>query len=99
MHDEAHGTLARTGPEEPAGGDIRAALDAVLADRSGPEARALFTTLSTYVERRANQRVRARYAELVKRWHPDSNGGDRGAEENLQRVIKAYQTLKSGGLG
>lgn len=43
--------------------------------------------------------VRARYAELVKRWHPDSNGGDRGAEENLQRVIKAYQTLKSGGLG
>jgi len=42
--------------------------------------------------------IRARYAELVKRWHPDSNGGDRGAEENLQRVIKAYQTLKAGGL-
>ena len=45
MHDEAHGTLAGTGPQEPAGGDIRAALDAVLADRSGPEARALFTAL------------------------------------------------------
>jgi hypothetical protein len=42
--------------------------------------------------------IRTRYAELVKRWHPDSNGGDRGAEENLQRVIKAYQTLKAGGL-
>lgn len=42
--------------------------------------------------------IRARYAELVKRWHPDSNGGDRGAEEQLQRVIKAYQTLKAGGL-
>ncbi len=42
--------------------------------------------------------IRARYAELVKRWHPDSNGGDRGAEESLQRVIKAYQTLKAGGL-
>jgi len=42
--------------------------------------------------------VRARYAELVKRWHPDSNGGDRGAEANLQRVLKAYQTLKAGGL-
>jgi hypothetical protein len=42
--------------------------------------------------------IRARYAELVKRWHPDSNGGDRGAETNLQRVLKAYQTLKAGGL-
>lgn len=42
--------------------------------------------------------VRARYAELVKRWHPDSNGGDRGAEANLQRVLKAYQTLKAAGL-
>ncbi|OQW62411.1 MAG: hypothetical protein A4S17_07885 [Proteobacteria bacterium HN_bin10] len=42
--------------------------------------------------------IRARYAELVKRWHPDSNGGDRSAEQNLQRVIRAYQTLKAGGL-
>jgi hypothetical protein len=42
--------------------------------------------------------IRTRYAELVKRWHPDSNGGDRGAEANLQRVIKAYQTLKASGL-
>ena len=42
--------------------------------------------------------IRARYAELVKRWHPDSNGGDRGAEANLQRVVRAYQTLKAGGL-
>ncbi len=42
--------------------------------------------------------IRTRYAELVKRWHPDSNGGDRGAEESLQRVINAYQTLKAGGL-
>lgn len=42
--------------------------------------------------------IRARYAELVKRWHPDSNGGDRSAEEHLQRALKAYQTLKAGGL-
>jgi hypothetical protein len=42
--------------------------------------------------------IRARYAHLVKRWHPDSNGGDRSAEDNLQRVLKAYQTLKAGGL-
>lgn len=42
--------------------------------------------------------IRTRYAELVKRWHPDSNGGDRGAETQLQRVLAAYQTLKAGGL-
>jgi len=42
--------------------------------------------------------IRARYAELVKRWHPDSNGGDRSAEASLQRVVQAYQTLKASGL-
>jgi hypothetical protein len=42
--------------------------------------------------------IRVRYAELVKRWHPDANGGDRSAEQSLQRVLLAYQTLKAGGL-
>jgi DnaJ-domain-containing protein 1 len=40
------------------------------------------------------QAIRARYIELVKRCHPDANGGDRSAEHKLQRVIKAYQTLR-----
>jgi len=39
-------------------------------------------------------KIRARYKELVKRCHPDSNGGDRSAEAKLQRVIKAYKTLQ-----
>ena len=38
--------------------------------------------------------IRARYLELVKRCHPDSNGGDRSAEHKLQRVIRAYKTLQ-----
>jgi hypothetical protein len=38
--------------------------------------------------------IRARYVELVKRCHPDANGGDRTAEHKLQRVIKAYQALR-----
>lgn len=42
--------------------------------------------------------VRARYADLVKRYHPDSNGGDRSTEQLLDKVIRAYQTLKAGGL-
>ena len=42
--------------------------------------------------------IRARYTELVKRCHPDANGGDRSAEHKLQRVIKAYQTLRNAGM-
>jgi DnaJ-like protein len=38
--------------------------------------------------------IRARYIELVKRCHPDANGGDRSAEHKLQRVIRAYQALR-----
>jgi hypothetical protein len=43
-------------------------------------------------------RIRARYKELVKRCHPDANGGDRSAEHKLQRVIKAYKTLQKAGM-
>jgi hypothetical protein len=42
--------------------------------------------------------VRKRYAELVKRYHPDANGGDRSSEEHLGRVIAAYQILKNAGM-
>ncbi len=48
-------------------------------------------------ERAGLQDVKARYKELVKRFHPDANGGDRGAEDSLRRVIRAYQLLKSSG--
>jgi hypothetical protein len=41
--------------------------------------------------------IRKRYAELLKRYHPDVNGGDRGAEAQLQEVIKAHQLLKKSG--
>jgi hypothetical protein len=42
----------------------------------------------------APETVRVRYTELLKRCHPDNNGGDRSAEDKLQRVIKAYKVLK-----
>ncbi len=42
--------------------------------------------------------IKARYKELVKRFHPDANGGDRGAEEWLKQVIKAYCVLRASGL-
>ena len=39
--------------------------------------------------------LRKRYSELVRQYHPDRNGGDRSHEARLQRVIEAYQQLKS----
>jgi hypothetical protein len=41
--------------------------------------------------------IKARYKELVKRFHPDANGGDRGKEERLRQVIKAYGHLRTTG--
>ena len=38
--------------------------------------------------------LRKRYSELVRRFHPDRNGGDRSHEEALQKVIAAYQQLR-----
>jgi hypothetical protein len=38
--------------------------------------------------------LRTRYAELVRRYHPDRNGGDRSHEKALQQVIEAYTALK-----
>ena len=37
--------------------------------------------------------VKARYKELVKRYHPDANGGDRGAEEKFKQITGAYETV------
>ena len=48
--------------------------------------------LGTDADRRA---LRTRYAELVRRYHPDRNGGDRSHEKALQAVIEAYTQLKS----
>ena len=42
--------------------------------------------------------LRARYSELVRRYHPDRNGGDRGFEAKLQGVIEAYQLLRKAAL-
>ncbi len=39
-------------------------------------------------------RLRRRYSELVRRYHPDRNGGDRRHEGRLQKVVEAYQLLR-----
>ena len=38
--------------------------------------------------------LRQRYSLLVRRYHPDKNGGDRSHEDRLRAVIEAYQFLR-----
>ena len=38
--------------------------------------------------------VRNSYSKLVRRYHPDRNGGDRSHEGQLGEVIEAYQLLR-----
>jgi DnaJ-domain-containing protein 1 len=42
--------------------------------------------------------IKARYKELVKRHHPDANGGNRGSEDRFREVIQAYRLLRQAGL-
>ncbi|OHC74958.1 MAG: hypothetical protein A3G18_01385 [Rhodospirillales bacterium RIFCSPLOWO2_12_FULL_58_28] len=37
--------------------------------------------------------VKARYKQLVKRHHPDANGGDKASEEKFKQISQAYKTV------
>jgi len=41
--------------------------------------------------------IKLRFKMLVKRHHPDANGGDRSTEDRLREIIQAYKYLKSAG--
>ena len=41
--------------------------------------------------------IKTRFKVLVKRHHPDANGGDRTSEDRLREIIQAYNYLKSAG--
>jgi hypothetical protein len=45
----------------------------------------------------STQEIKVRFKHLVKRHHPDANGGDRSSEERLREIIQAYNYLKSVG--
>lgn len=60
---------------------------------SSEDRRALKTLgLGDNVDRRA---LRSAYSTLVRKFHPDKNGGNRSYEKALQDVIAAYTQLKS----
>jgi DnaJ-class molecular chaperone len=45
----------------------------------------------------SSEEVKTRYKTLVKRLHPDANGGSRETEDKLKEVIQAYDYLCSSG--
>ncbi|WP_455474068.1 J domain-containing protein [Bartonella sp. B30(2025)] len=42
--------------------------------------------------------IKMKYKELVKKHHPDTNGGNRSSEERFRDVLNAYNLLKKSGL-
>ncbi len=72
--------------------ELRARNAAAQVRFSADEARALeLLGLGSDTDR---TRLRRRYSELVRRYHPDRNGGDRRHEAQLTAVVEAYQMLK-----
>ena len=59
---------------------------------SKPERRAL--SVLGLGEDADRHQLRQRYSGLVRRYHPDKNGGDRTQEGKLGEVIQAYQLLR-----
>jgi hypothetical protein len=71
-------------------GNIR---DRTMVSRfSRPERRAL--SVLGLGEDADRHQLRQRYSALVRRFHPDKNGGDRSHERRLGEVIEAYQLLR-----
>ena len=49
-------------------------------------------------DRATKPEIKTRFKELVKRHHPDANGGDRSSEDRLREIIVAYNYLKQAGM-
>jgi hypothetical protein len=80
----AHGYRRHQRPAEPEGRRIK------MMERRAFEALDLAETANA-------ADIKSRYKTLVKRLHPDANGGDRSSEEKLRGIIQAYNTLRSAG--
>jgi hypothetical protein len=83
--------------EDPLGihrGRFRAARPQKRPPRYAPTTMRAFEALGLD-ETAGAEAIRNRYKELVKRLHPDANGGDRSREEKLREIIHAYKTLKA----
>ena len=62
----------------------------------GNSERKAFLALDLEVSASAGE-IKLRYKQMVKRFHPDANGGDKAYEEKLRDIIQAYTQLKTSG--
>ena len=96
---------AGAGDPPPAWSDFSDPLDAIAARFQGARRRGEQPSRFSRDERRALgvlglgeetdlHAVRQRYSQLVRRYHPDRNGGDRSHEGRLREVLEAWQKLK-----
>jgi hypothetical protein len=84
LHELGGGPRPGAEPRQPEGRTIRNA------------ERKAFYTLGLEIDA-VKADIKAKFKELVKRHHPDVNGGDRGSEDKLREIIQAYNYLKSAG--
>jgi DnaJ-domain-containing protein 1 len=103
--DRASRSFAANGADPPPRwSDFADPLD-VISMRFGPVRDAAKPSHFSKPERRAlsvlglgedadRHQLRQRYSNLVRRYHPDKNGGDRSHERLLGEVIEAYQLLR-----
>lgn len=78
------------------GGDRDALNPTPRARRARPLEAKAFETLGLD-EGADSATIKARYKMLVKRHHPDANGGERGSEDRFRDVLQAYRLLKQAG--
>jgi DnaJ-like protein len=79
-------------PLEAISGRFRGARSARPARFGKPERQAL--SVLGLGEDADRHQLRQTYSTLVRRYHPDKNGGDRSHEARLTAVIEAYQLLR-----
>jgi hypothetical protein len=104
----AFSSNAQSGTMPPRWGDFSDPLDAIGArfkERMAEQARRADGKVLAQEDRAAlktmgltvdadRKALRTRYTQLVRRFHPDHNGGDRSHEKALQDVIAAYAQLR-----
>jgi hypothetical protein len=97
VHPDANRFDRRTDPFGLFGEGVRAEREARAEARPVRNAeRKALDTLGLEVGATAAE-VKSRFKDLVKRHHPDANGGDRSTEDRLIQIIQAYNYLKSVG--